>query len=117
MSDLIDRYAATQTALKFIVEYLGGAFDEDLQKKLMERMNDIPSALPEPHWIPCGERLPDTNRDVLLQFNNNMGIGFWENGEWGVNTGENIYSEIGEGEEKPIAWAELPEPYGGEHDG
>ena len=45
MSDLIDRYAATQTALKFIVEYLGGAFDEDLQKKLMERMNDIPSAL------------------------------------------------------------------------
>ena len=47
MSDLIDRYAATQTALKFIVEYLGGAFDEDLQKKLMERMNDIPSAQPE----------------------------------------------------------------------
>ena len=54
MSDLIDRYAATHTALKFIVEYLGGAFDEDLQKKLMERMNDIPSAQPEPEsaqWV------------------------------------------------------------------
>ena len=62
-------------------------------------------------WIPCSERLPDTNRDVLLQFNNNIGVGFLENGEWGVNTGDNIYSEIGEGEAKPIAWMELPEPY------
>ena len=73
----------------------------------------MPSAQPEQHWIPCSERLPDTNRDVLLQFKTNMGVGFWENGEWGVNTGDNIYSEIGEGEAKPIAWMELPEPYRG----
>ena len=44
MSDLISRQAATQTALDFIVEYLCGAFDEDFQKKLMERMNALPSA-------------------------------------------------------------------------
>lgn len=44
MSDLISRQAATQTALEFIVEYLGGAFDEDFQRKLIERMNALPSA-------------------------------------------------------------------------
>ena len=47
MDDTISRQAATQTALEFIVEYLGGAFDEDLQKKLTERMNTLPSAQPE----------------------------------------------------------------------
>ena len=47
MADLIDRKAATQAALEFIVEYLGGAFDEERQKKLMGRMNALPSAQPE----------------------------------------------------------------------
>lgn len=46
MDDSISRQAATQTALEFIVEYLGGAFDEDFQKKLIERMNAVPSAQP-----------------------------------------------------------------------
>lgn len=45
--DTIYRQAATQIALDFIVEYLGGAFDEYFQKKLMERMNALPSAPPE----------------------------------------------------------------------
>lgn len=47
MNDTIYRREAIKTALEFIVEYLGGAFDEDLQKKLMERMNALPSAQPE----------------------------------------------------------------------
>ena len=54
MSNLIDRQAAIQTALEFIVEYLGGAFDEDFQKELIERMNALPSAQPEQktsRWI------------------------------------------------------------------
>lgn len=45
--ELISRREATQTALDFIVEYFGGAFDEDFQKKLMERMNALPSKQPE----------------------------------------------------------------------
>ena len=55
MDDLISRQAAIQTALEFIVEYLGGAFDENLQKKMIERMNALPSTQPEPaipiSWI------------------------------------------------------------------
>ena len=65
----------------------------------------------EPHWIPCTPKtMPDTNRDVLLRFDNSMGVGFWEHNSWGINTGDNIYSEIGEREAQPIEWCELPEP-------
>ena len=89
-------------------------FGKDVVFRFVDYIRQLPSAKPEQQWIPCSERLPDTNRDVLLQFKTNMGVGFWENGEWGVNTGDNIYSEIGEGEAKPIAWMPLPEPYKGE---
>lgn len=47
MSGIIDKQVATQTALDFIVEYLGGAFDEGLQRMLLERMNALLSAEPE----------------------------------------------------------------------
>lgn len=102
---LIKRQAATQIILEFIVEYLGGAFDEDAQRMLKERLdalptaglaneNDelikkqtvidalyqvdenngwsieairgLPSTEPEPHWIPCGERLPECEQEVLI---------------------------------------------------
>ena len=45
--DSISRQAAIQTALDFIVEYLSGAFDEDFQRKLIERMSALPSLQPE----------------------------------------------------------------------
>ena len=47
MSGLIDRQAAITTSLEFIVEYLGGAFDEDFQKELKKRLEALPSAEPE----------------------------------------------------------------------
>ena len=48
MDDLISRQVAIQTALEFIVEYFGGAFDEDFQRKLIERMNALSPAQPDP---------------------------------------------------------------------
>lgn len=44
--DLISREAAIDEALMFFIEYLGGAFDEDSQRLLAQRMNLLPSAEP-----------------------------------------------------------------------
>ena len=98
--DLISRQALCEYALN--------------QKDKSVTPNDImrfPSAQSEPHWIPLEEKMPDTNVDILLQFKSNMGVGFYEDGDWAINTGDGIYSSIGYGEEKPIAWMPLPEPY------
>lgn len=46
-TDAISRQAAIDTSLEFFVEFLGGAFEENLQKKLIERINTLPSAQPE----------------------------------------------------------------------
>lgn len=111
MSDLIDKQAAIQTVLDFIVEYLGGAFDEDFQKKLMERMNDLPSTKSERQWIPCSKRLPEKiEKDYWVctdfgyqcpckwrKYPSKRGD-FWT---W------HLHAHI-------VAWMPLPEPYRGE---
>lgn len=54
MSDLISRQNAINTSLGFFVEFLGGALHEDVQKELIARFQDLPSAQPERkkgHWI------------------------------------------------------------------
>lgn len=44
MDELISRKVAIKTALEFIVEYLGGAFDEQLQWELKKELENLPSA-------------------------------------------------------------------------
>ena len=44
MDDYISRQAAIKTALTFFVEYLGGAFHEDMQAILRKRFEEVPSA-------------------------------------------------------------------------
>jgi len=70
-----------------------------------------------PNWISVEDKMPDNNLDVLLQFKGNMGVGFYEDGDWAINTGEGIYSLVGYNEEKPIAWMPLPKPWEGGQDG
>ena len=88
MSDLIDRQAAIDAALTFIVEYCGAAFDEDMQKMLCERLGELPSAEPEQKkgkWIPdksgivywncseCGFASEAFGADILYHFCPNCG--------------------------------------------
>lgn len=51
MDDLISRQMA--------IEAMGKA------KWAKERLMELPSAQPEPHWIPCSKRLPEYNESVL----------------------------------------------------
>lgn len=66
MSDLINREDAIDTALTFLVEYCGAAFDEDMQKILCERLDALPSAEPERKWIPVTEALPEEEKDRII---------------------------------------------------
>lgn len=46
-TDLISRQDAIDTALEFFIEFLGGTFHEDVQKKLIAKYQVLPSAQPE----------------------------------------------------------------------
>jgi len=127
MSDLISRQAAIDAALKFIVEYCGAAFDEDMQKMLCERIDALPSA--EPHWIPCSERLPACFEPVITWDGHCYSVekripyirdkdGDPIKGEWWVS---DDYDELEETDYYPnlrdgaaIAWMPLPKPYEGD---
>ena len=94
-----------------IIKNKGGYFGTDPGEVI------VVSDTAHPNWIPLEEKMPDTNVDVLLQFKSNMGVGFCEDGDWAINTGDGIYSEIGYNEEKPIAWMPLPKPWREEQKG
>lgn len=67
-------------------------------------------------WILCSERLPEAEQEVLLQFEDNMAVGFYfvESGcfdgttNWYALSDNDLYTDC---DSKPIAWMPLPEPY------
>lgn len=85
-----------------------------LLDKKQKELYVLPSAQPEPQWIPCSEKLPkeekktywvctDTEYQCECRWTNNR-FGFGE-GEWGWSIFDTPqYS-------KPIAWMPLPYPY------
>ena len=93
--DLIDRQAAIEWCL--------------------EGLNNMPSAEPEPHWIPVTERLPEVGEYVLCsQINGDVGEGkMYGNEKWHICYDDSIYKK-----EWVEAWQPLPEPYKeeGEHE-
>lgn len=116
MDDLINRQAAVRTSLEFIVEYLGGSFDEDFQKKLIEQMDALPSAQPERKWVLCSERLPENGRQVLVYaISTHFVLAKYD--EMREADGSYIKQWVTFDAWKPfyrvkdvIAWMELPEP-------
>ena len=105
-TDCISRQAAIDTSLEFFVEFLGGAFDENLQKKLIERINALPPAQPEQHWIPCSERLPEKDEQVFVYlFDDSPYIAWICGGRW--HTEEFTLDK----DEEPVAWMPLPALY------
>ena len=64
-------------------------------------------------WIPVSERPPEYEMDVLLQFTSNMCVGFFHptSESWIIWSGGDWCTGVLEGDEEPIAWMPLPEPY------
>ena len=84
-------------------------------EKLMHDIKDapivlLPSAQPEQRWIPCGERLPEDNSDILVTYVEkdekriapvNYGCGTWFDCFF-----NKVLDQVG-----VLAWMPLPEPY------
>ena len=109
MSDLVDR----DNVYKVLTDCYHHR-TEVQHKALREALSKVPSAEPERKWIPVSECLPAEDVDVLLQFPDNMGVGYIEDGWWNIMTCNAMYSGLDEGDVKPIAWMPLPESYRGE---
>ena len=107
MSDLIDRDAA----IDLFESYIGLTMKaDDAHHQILYILKSLPSAEPEPEWIPVSGRLPKVRTDVLMMFEKNMAVGFYSHGCWNVNTGNGLYTGVCIDEDQPIAWMPLPEP-------
>ena len=106
MSDLISREAT-----KMIITMKPYDWSNITERcEMLNEIDNLPSAEPEPEWIPVSERLPKVRTDVLMMFEKNMAVGFYSHGCWNVNTGNGLYTGVFTDEDKPIAWMPLPEP-------
>ena len=66
---------------------------------------------PEPHWIPCSEKLPEVNKTVLATHGYNIFFARLDNNrnwEWLFEQGFDYWHKI---DAPIIAWMPLPEPY------
>ena len=101
MNDLISRQAAID-ALHMHLMYRMGT--DSNKKRLDDWINSLPSAQPEPQWIPCSEKLPEEMGTYMTTI---------DYGERGLVAGQRYY--YGRGlkwnDECVIAWMPLPEPY------
>lgn len=90
--------------------------DKNTSEYQTKPLRKVPTIEPEPHWIPCKERLPkesygclvtvwDTNPITMDEFENILPyfVG-WDGEQWNDADGEQCPFEV-------IAWMPLPEPY------
>jgi hypothetical protein len=119
--DLISRKAAIDYCYQLInVEHQQGSDEMNYGQErvnqteaILHHLEFMPSAQPEPQWIPVSERLPESKPEDLeyptviacCEDGEVMTACYYESTkEWGI--GENYDRKI-----NPVAWMPLPEPY------
>lgn len=78
----------------------------------MDALENLPSAQPEPKWIPCSERMPERGVSVLISHVGYVSVDFLD-----IDDGALFFwiSALYLDEERQnIAWMPLPEPWKGE---
>ena len=116
MDDLISRQAALDEGDEWIDTFDGDG-DTDIRRALRLfkiGLKRLPSAQPAQRWIPCSERLPKKNEQVLVYMFVASPYIAWHDG---VNWCTEDFTV--DKDEEPLAWMPLPEPYrkDGEADG
>ena len=117
MSDLISREQVIKAISKLPVKVDDQGYTWMIAGDVLKQIDDIPSAEPEPKWIPVTERLPkkenksywvctDTKYQCECRWTNNI-YGIGESNDWGWKIFDiPQYTKV-------IAWMPLPEPYRG----
>lgn len=124
MSDLIERQTAID-AVEHITSSMSVCVNTDechgmkrMQRQAVIELANLPSAQPEPQWIPVEERLPKQNEMVLIMIIRKderynkipfISIGYisWNNTVWWcAHDGDCKSANV-----EVLAWMPLPEPY------
>ena len=105
-----------EEAIQIIKDYI--ALDADVKSEYLDALKVVVEALeqPEPHWIPCSERLPEEERKVYLvtyktlhgrRYVRDLQTNYVGETPRYVGWSKKVKGEV-------IAWMPLPEPYKGD---
>ena len=101
--DTVSRHAAVDAILKKPAWHNSdGSYYHSSDIK--DALEGLPPAQPEPHWIPCNERLPDGKEYVLVTDYGETNIGRRFCGKWWLDYCGDKMKDV-------TAWMPLPEPY------
>ena len=108
--DCISRQAAIDALIRKIRPHNNGdgtitmwVMSEELVR---ETLNEVPSAQPEPQWIPCSERLPEESGLYIV-----TNVGSWVEPARYCNIRTDVGFWSGHPSDKVLAWMPLPTPY------
>ena len=101
--------------------YRIGEFWELNRNEIWKVIDEQPTVEAEPRWIPCSERLPESDNEVLITVWDaeddyvEVYKGFYQGHEWWTQWCHGCSKIKDEpcGENIVIAWMPLPEPYRG----